>query len=188
MNNKKEGLGIEETEDYIYEGYFDGDCLHGKGKLLYKKFGDKYEGEFCKGLLEGKGVYTWKNKETYSGVFLKGKMHGFGVYKWPNGREFFGEYCENMKHGKGEFHWKSGKILKCTYDSGKPIGTGILINQVDKSEKILTIDEIKQVLKSEKKLNKEHSFLEYINTEDEKKENLNYELCSVKNDENIYNK
>ena len=73
---KRDGTGKEETEEYNYSGQFQGDTMHGKGKISYKKFGDSYEGEFKKGLIEGEGVYTWKNKEIFKGQFLKGKLQG----------------------------------------------------------------------------------------------------------------
>lgn len=157
--------------------------MHGKGEIHYKQFGDFYKGDFSKGLIEGHGEYVWKNKETYTGLFLKGKMNGFGIYKWPSGREFHGNYANNLKDGNGEFRWKSGKILICTYDKGKPIGNGVLTDTKANVQKTISQDEIKTVLKNEKKLNMEFSYLEYINSDEDNNNNLVYDLCSI--DSNI---
>jgi len=182
-NSKKEGKGKEETEEYVYHGDFLGDTMHGKGKLYYKAFGDSYEGEFKKGLIEGEGCYTWKNKEIYKGNFIKGKLHGKGSYYWPSGREFYGNYKDNLKEGEGEFRWKkSGTVLKCMFSKGKPSGMGELINKRKNQTKVLTIQEIKDVLKSEKRLNKEHSFLEYVDSSIDCND-IHYDLCSEKEKE-----
>eukprot|EP00340_Litonotus_pictus_P011462 CAMPEP_0170538066 /NCGR_PEP_ID=MMETSP0209-20121228/103093_1 /TAXON_ID=665100 ORGANISM="Litonotus pictus, Strain P1" /NCGR_SAMPLE_ID=MMETSP0209 /ASSEMBLY_ACC=CAM_ASM_000301 /LENGTH=378 /DNA_ID=CAMNT_0010839689 /DNA_START=352 /DNA_END=1484 /DNA_ORIENTATION=+ len=179
-NSKKEGLGVEETEDYLYKGDFQADCMHGKGKMTYKKFNDSYEGSFCRGLIEGEGLYTWKNKESYFGQFVKGMMHGFGTYKWPSGREFYGNYVENLKEGPGEFKWKKGKSLKCNYLKGKPVGMGFLKSSPDKSEKVISLEEIKEVLKTETKLSKEHSYLEYVESDEESR--MHFDFCSIRSD------
>lgn len=154
--------------------------MHGIGKVYYKQFGDQYEGEFNQGLIEGNGIYYWKNKEVYTGPFVKGKMHGYGVYKWPSGREFHGNYLNNIKDGKGEFRWKSGKILICNYEKGKPIGNGVLKDTNNNTQKTISQEEIKAVLKNEKKLIKECSYLEYINSDDDNNSNLVFDLCSTK--------
>lgn len=180
VNSKKEGKGFEETDEYTYTGDFYGDTMHGEGKLFYKSFCDTYEGEFKKGLIEGFGVYTWKNKEIYKGEFVKGKLHGKGSYFWPSGREFYGTYKDNLKEGQGEFKWKkSGTVLKCMFLKGKPSGMGELINRKKNQVKILTIQEIKDVLKSEKRLNNELSFLEYVDSSVDCND-LHYDLCSEK--------
>ena len=123
---KKEGKGIEKTNDYTYEGDFLNDLKQGKGKIKYNITGDYYEGDFKKGALTGKGYYIWKNKNTYLGDFVDGKMHGKGLYKWPDGNEYEGEYINNIKEGDGIFRWKDGRIYKGNFENGKPHGKGKL--------------------------------------------------------------
>ena len=125
-NFRREGKGIEKTNDYTYEGDFLNDVKHGKGKIIYNSKGDYYEGEFKYGEITGKGYYKWKNNHTYLGDFVNGKMHGNGLYKWPDGNEYEGEYIFNIKEGNGIFRWKDGRIYKGKFEKGKPHGKGIL--------------------------------------------------------------
>ena len=127
INFKKEGIGIEKTNDYNYEGEFHNDIKHGKGKIIfYNNNSESYEGDFKNGDITGKGFYIWKNKHTYLGDFLRGKMHGKGIYKWPDGNVYEGEYIYGIKEGYGEFKWNDGRIYKGPFKNGKQHGKGKL--------------------------------------------------------------
>ena len=127
INFKKEGIGIEKTNDYNYEGEFHNDIKHGKGKIIfYNNNSESYEGDFKNGDITGKGFYIWKNKHTYLGDFLRGKMHGKGIYKWPDGNVYEGEYIYGIKEGYGEFKWNDGRIYKGPFKNGKQNGKGRL--------------------------------------------------------------
>lgn len=123
-NNLKEGFGVDENIEHIYEGEFKDDKKDGKGKLAYKTNSDVYVGEFKNNSITGNGFYTWTNKDTYQGTFINGKMHGKGLYKWPDGGEYYGEYLNNIKHGVGKFKWANGKIYEGPFKNGKPHGVG----------------------------------------------------------------
>ena len=126
-NFKKEGKGIEKTNEFIYEGEFFNDLKHGKGKIIfYDNISESYEGEFKNGEITGKGFYIWKNKHTYSGDFLCGKMHGKGLYKWPDGNQYEGDYINGIKEGYGEFKWADGRVYQGPFKSGKQHGNGKL--------------------------------------------------------------
>ena len=126
-NFKKEGIGVEKTNDYNYEGEFHNDIKHGKGKIIfYNNNSESYEGDFKNGEITGKGFYIWKNKHTYLGDFFCGKMHGKGVYKWPDGNIYEGEYICGIKEGYGEFKWTDGRIYKGPFKNGKQHGNGKL--------------------------------------------------------------
>ena len=127
INFKKEGIGIEKTNDYNYEGEFHNDIKHGKGKIIfYNNNSESYEGDFKNGDITGKGFYIWKNKHTYLGDFLRGKMHGKGIYKSPDGNIYEGEYIYGIKEGYGEFKWNDGRIYKGPFKNGKQHGKGRL--------------------------------------------------------------
>ena len=126
-NFKKEGIGIEKTNEFHYEGEFHNDSKHGKGKIkFYNNSSESYEGEFKNGEITGQGFYTWKNKHTYLGEFLCGKMHGKGLYKWPDGNQYEGEYIYGIKEGFGEFKWADGRVYKGPFKKGKQHGNGKL--------------------------------------------------------------
>ena len=127
-NFKKDGKGIEKTNEYNYEGDFENDLKHGRGKIIfYNSNSVSYEGQFKNGEITGKGLYIWKNRHTYYGDFLAGKMHGKGIYKWPDGNQYEGEYINGIKEGYGEFKWADGRIYRGPFEKGKQQGNGKLI-------------------------------------------------------------
>ena len=126
-NFKKEGFGKEICAEYIYEGNFHNDMKNGKGKILFVKTGDSYEGEFTEDKITGYGKYIWSNNHQYLGDFIEGEMNGKGHYKWPDGTEYTGEYLNNIREGEGEFKWSNGAVFKGKFHNGKPNGKGIII-------------------------------------------------------------
>jgi hypothetical protein len=65
-------------------GSYSGDCKNGlaHGKGVAQGI-DRYEGQFNKGMPEGKGTYKWANGNYYEGQFKNGRKEGKGkmVYK-----------------------------------------------------------------------------------------------------------
>lgn len=124
-------MGIDETNEHVYQGNFKHDKKEGMGKLEYKTIKDVYEGEFKDNNITGHGFYIWANQDQYTGLFLNGKMHGKGIYRWPDGGEYEGDYKHNIKEGKGRFKWSNGKIYEGPFKNGKPHGIGkLFINNV----------------------------------------------------------
>ena len=37
-------------------------------------------------MMEGRGIYTWKDGREYNGEYKEDKKHGFGIYSWNDGR------------------------------------------------------------------------------------------------------
>ena len=122
---KKEGLGKEVCNDYIYEGEFHNNMKNGKGKIKYIQTGDTYEGEFKNDEINGNGTYKWINNSQYTGNFKNGKMNGEGTFKWPDGSEYSGEYVNGIKNGIGQFQWSDGNVFKGVFKNGKPSGLGL---------------------------------------------------------------
>ena len=73
------------------------DCFGSKTS----KSGDKYVGEWKKGVPQGKGTYAFSNGTKYSGVFHRGYRHGKGTYIFPNGDKYVGDFRNGQRHGKG---------------------------------------------------------------------------------------
>jgi len=68
-----------------YLGKCKNGLAHGKGKAVGK---DTYEGQFNKGLPDGKGTYTWSTGEVYKGEWKDGFQEGEGQYKFKkNGND-----------------------------------------------------------------------------------------------------
>ena len=125
-DRKKNGKGKEYNDDYSYDGNFVNGLKEGKGKMIFKKFGDLYEGEFHNDKINGRGYYLWQNKESYIGDFVDAKMHGKGVYKWPDGSQYEGDYFNNIKEGNGIYKWKDGRVFQGSFERGRPHGYGFL--------------------------------------------------------------
>jgi hypothetical protein len=101
------------------EGCISGDCLNGKGVIVYSA-GEKYEGEFKNGKRHGKGVYTWTQGEMkgsrYEGEYFEGQRHGKGKLVLSTGKTYTGEFKNGKYDGKGIIIWTDGDLKGCKYD------------------------------------------------------------------------
>ena len=126
-----------------------GNCYNGRGTYKFEN-GDKYSGNFKKGLYHGKGTFTFVSGGKYSGMFKKGmyegegtfetkdgykekgtykenKMYGFGTATWPSGQKYSGNYLNGKYHGKGIMIFKTGSKYDGDWENGKYHGKGIMI-------------------------------------------------------------
>ncbi|MCB9015635.1 MAG: hypothetical protein H6541_07535 [Lentimicrobiaceae bacterium] len=72
-------LNINISESYT--GKCKNGLAHGQGTATGI---DRYEGQFKKGLPDGKGKYTWSTGEVYDGQWRAGKREGIGKYTFLN--------------------------------------------------------------------------------------------------------
>ena len=56
---------------------------HNQGKIIFAN-GDKYEGKWDLGIIDGHGTYEWKSRQKYIGNFCNGQRQGFGKMKTKN--------------------------------------------------------------------------------------------------------
>ena len=80
-----------------------------------------------KGVMQGKGKYTWADGSSYVGGFQNGLKHGFGRWQKSDNQPcnyYEGEYINGSKHGEGEFHWSNGSYYKGDWKEGKQNGSG----------------------------------------------------------------
>ena len=66
------------------------------------KNGDRYEGQFKKGKLHGKGKLFYKNGNYFEGSYKDGSM-SFGSFTWFNDDKYVGNYLNDLEHGKGMY-------------------------------------------------------------------------------------
>jgi hypothetical protein len=103
---------------FYYEGMFsENNKYHGKGKISFKN-GDKYEGYFVNGNMEGKGVYYYYkrdrlNREKYEGDFIKNKKEGRGVLSFNCSTGFCyeryeGGFKNDKIEGNGIYYYPNG--------------------------------------------------------------------------------
>jgi hypothetical protein len=125
LDSKRCGKGELKTNKYIYKGDFDNDQFNGNGFIEFLDEGSKYNGNFVKNEIYGKGIFEWKNGDIYEGDMKKGKMHGYGKFTFNDGTIYGGEYRNGIKQGKGKLIYPGNKIFDGYFDKGLPEGEGI---------------------------------------------------------------
>lgn len=95
-NGKRCGRGIEEYPDgYRYESTFIEDVSDDWGTLTFPN-GDIYTGEFENDTFHGRGLYEWAaTGETYEGNYCQGKRQGRGIFLDSHGRILYDGEWEN---------------------------------------------------------------------------------------------
>jgi hypothetical protein len=93
-----------------------------KCKVLLQSISGSYSGGCKKGLAHGKGLA--QGVDRYEGQFTKGMPDGKGTYTWANGSVYIGEWLNGLKEGKGKMtyprpggdsivagYWKQDKFI-----------------------------------------------------------------------------
>jgi hypothetical protein len=108
-----------------YEGEFRGGLLNGKGTYYYRN-GDKYEGEFRNDMKEGFGVYYHANGDRYSGEFKNDMKEGKGSLMFHNSEKYVGDFKNDAITGKGTMIYLNGNKYAGGFKNGLKDGSGIL--------------------------------------------------------------
>ena len=97
-NGVKEGYGIMNIKDGIYEGEMKGGNFNGIGKFM---FNDKrrYEGEFKNNKMDGFGILYLPGNKIFVGHFKDDLQDGFGVF-YTNKRIYVGFWQNMLLEGK----------------------------------------------------------------------------------------
>lgn len=71
--------------------------------------GGEYIGQYqdCR---NGKGIYSFPNKDIYMGGWKQDRFFGDGFYIYSNGEKYQGKFLDGKKHGRGVYTYKSGAI------------------------------------------------------------------------------
>ena len=103
-------------------GTYLGECIeempNGKGEVSYLN-GDRLQGEFKNGVVDGAATYRSAGGNIYEGGFHEGKRHGKGVYTWAQGSTYNGEWIDDERHGSGVFTWSNGNRFKGEFRNNK---------------------------------------------------------------------
>ncbi|CAF0889235.1 unnamed protein product [Rotaria sp. Silwood1] len=95
------GKHIGVNQQYIYEGSWNHDKMHGTGQLTFAN-GTSYKGEFQSNFYHGIGIYTWSDGTQYKGLWHNSKPIGKAEYFDSNlGASFIGMVNEqgiNMRY------------------------------------------------------------------------------------------
>lgn len=106
----------------------------GNGGIFRYTNGDRYEGDFVDGLMDGEGKLFYASGDIFEGTFKDGKMHGHGSLsfaghdfavsgRWvdgipptkfcqfsSNGNVYNGGITRKMRHGTGVMRYKNGDL------------------------------------------------------------------------------
>lgn len=108
----------------IYVGEFFHGQFQGWGRMIFKKGGRVFCGQFKDGMSHGKGKDVEGGIE-YTGSFEKGLRHGRGKLTFPNGTMYVGDFKAGDKHGKGLIHYADGTKFWGSFFEGLKQGCGI---------------------------------------------------------------
>ncbi|HMV45885.1 MAG TPA: hypothetical protein PK079_16930 [Leptospiraceae bacterium] len=102
------------TSNVFSDSCVSGNCEDGHGIKEFSN-GDRYEGEFKKGIFEGEGIFFSNKGYKYIGKFKEGKRNGFGIWTKENPIKPSGErisVSEDLAVNKSIYYegeWKNNK-------------------------------------------------------------------------------
>ena len=108
-----------------YEGQWKDDLMNDeKGEYVFAN-GNRYIGQFCNGMIEGKGKLTIVGEGTYTGQFSKGNIEGHGKFQYDDGRVYEGQFKNCQHHGHGKLTMENGNyIYEGSFKKGMRDGIG----------------------------------------------------------------
>jgi len=124
--NLRQGYGVctYQNSFFVYEGQWEKGVKQGKGKLQFKD-GSYYEGDFSNGEITGEGIRYWASTgNRYSGMFENGEMCGLGRMEYGNGNVYDGAWMDNKQHGQGMLMQTDGETYTGSFYYHKRHGEG----------------------------------------------------------------
>ncbi|KAK6943896.1 Phosphatidylinositol-4-phosphate 5-kinase, core [Dillenia turbinata] len=126
LGNMPEGSGKYVWSDgCLYEGEWRRGMRQGKGKIQFPS-GAFCEGEFSGGYIHGTGTYVSPDKTTYIGRWRLNLKHGLGYQTYPNGDVFEGSWIQGTPEGPGKYTWANGNVYFGNMKGGRMSGKGTL--------------------------------------------------------------
>lgn len=129
---KRHGHGQWQSRTAQYEGQWQDDKQHGKGRQTWTD-GRVYDGQFALGKFAGTGRMVWhtqKGSLVYEGQYEDDLKHGWGKFVWGDRRTYDGEWRRGKRHGKGTYmnvqgekkvgYWLEDKFDRWEQPSGGP--------------------------------------------------------------------
>ena len=102
---------------------------HGPASEYTFKDGDRFMGRFEKDLFV-EGVYENINGERYEGTFKNGEMNGEGKLYVRGKLVYEGQFLNNEFHGEGKLHnHLKNTLYEGSFRNGKKSGKGTLIDR-----------------------------------------------------------
>ncbi|MBL7815487.1 MAG: caspase family protein [Saprospiraceae bacterium] len=108
-----------------YQGDFRKGLMHGKGAIIFGN-GNRYNGDWSGGMREGLGIYTFVDGKVYTGSFRKNKFDGNGTMNFPSGNKYAGKWENDQPNGQGIYYFASGDRYEGAFVNGKFTGSGTM--------------------------------------------------------------
>lgn len=82
------------------EGQFSDGKLDGNGTMKYSN-GNFYAGDWRNGEMDGRGEMKYTDKSHYDGLWVNGRQSGSGTFVFSNGNMYIGEFENGERRGDG---------------------------------------------------------------------------------------
>jgi len=102
-----------------YIGEIVNDIPNGYGSF-HTTTGEKYEGKWVDGLLEGEGKLFYGNGTVYVGSFVNSSPNGYGVKTTNNGTIYRGYYTNSIENGEGTLSFPNGTYYTGEWEMSLP--------------------------------------------------------------------
>jgi len=101
---------------FDYEGGWLDGKPHGRGRAVYPD--GRYEGQFNKGVREGRGAATFANGNVYDGEWKGNQPDGQGAMVFADGTRYEGGWRGGRFHGEGVLSAPSGERSEGRWEHG----------------------------------------------------------------------
>ena len=108
VDNKLEGTGKLNSEDYVYYGQWSESKFNGYGRITKRNFA-LYEGQFVNNRRDGYGVEIYVNSDIFIGQFKRDKKEGLGIYLFSTGGYYYGFFEKNFRDGFGTLYNRANR-------------------------------------------------------------------------------
>lgn len=109
-----------------YTGEYKDGLRDGFGTYVFPGGLFTYKGEWKRGKMHGKGVYTICDGGTYEGEFIDGEIEGAGLRRWPDGSTFNGQFRHGVRQGEGVMIASNGEVYEGHWEENQRCGLGEL--------------------------------------------------------------
>lgn len=133
-NNQPNGFGemtmVETIGPWVegdkLNGIFENGNLNGEGKCSFAS-GASYAGMYENGLMNGKGKHITKDGDVYEGEFVNNQYSGTGTYTSHDGSKYSGQLKDSYFDGQGTYTWTNGDTYTGEWINGQREGNGTYI-------------------------------------------------------------
>jgi len=87
--------------------------------------GDRYDGLWKNGKMDGHGVYVFQNSEIYDGGWKLNKPHGYGRFVYRGGNIYDGQWRYGKREGNGILTYTNGDEFAGEFSDDKKDGLGV---------------------------------------------------------------